>query len=112
MIKQLILVIILIIIIYFLLNKYILYNTEELCIDPKKCGTTELEQVLNYDWTTEPNNPFYTHEMVVPRLPSKFSGENVKSQYLVNANKIYSDIDNDALNAQLIPEQGKLFVYP
>lgn len=112
MIKQLVIVIILIIIIYYLLDKYILYSNEELCIDPKNCGTTELEQVLNYDWNTEPNNPFYTHEMVVPKLPSKYSGENVKSQYLENANKVYSDIENDLLNAQLVPEQGQLFVYP
>lgn len=114
MIKQLVIVIILIIVIYYLLNKYILYTntTEELCIDPKKCGTTELEQVLNYDWVTEPNNPFYTHEMVVPKLDSKFSGENIKSRYLENANKVYSDIDNDIINAELIPKQGQLFIYP
>lgn len=105
-------VLVLIVFIYFLLNKYILYKKEALCIEPSKCGTTELENVLNYDYTTEPNNPFYTHEMVVPKLPSKYSGENVKNRYLNNANKVYSDIDNDILNASLVPKPGALFVYP
>lgn len=112
MLKYLITLIILICIVFYLVNKYIVYNKEALCINPIKCGTTELEHVLNYDWSTEPNNPFYTHEMVVPKLPSKYSGENVKIDYLNNANKIYSDIDNDILNAQLMPKQGQLFVYP
>jgi hypothetical protein len=102
----------LIIVVYFLLYKYISYKKEALCIAPSKCGTTELENVLNYDYTTEPNNPFYTHEMVVPKLPSKYSGENVKNRYLENANKVYSEIDNDILNAALVPKPGLLFVYP
>lgn len=108
----LIIVLALILVVYFLLYKYISVKKEPLCIEPSKCGTTELENVLNYDYTTEPNNPFYTHEMVVPKLLSKYSGEAVKNRYLNNANKVYSDIDNDILNSSLVPKPGTLFVYP
>jgi hypothetical protein len=110
--KQLIITIILIIITYFLLNKYLINYRENLCINPRKCGTTELENVLQYDWQTEPNNPFYTNNMVIPQLSNKYSGENIKNQYLINANKIYSDIDNDILNANLVPKTGTTFIYP
>ena len=96
---------------------YIIYlttkkNKEPLCINPQQCGTTELENVLKYDWKTEPNNPFYTSHMVVPKLPEKYSGENVKNNYLNNANIVYADIENDMLNAALVPKPGMPFVYP
>lgn len=99
-------------IIYVLIINLLSKQKESLCINPIKCGTTELENVLKYDWKTEPNNPFYTSQMVVPKLPKKYSGENIKSIYLNNANKIYSDIDNDILNALLVPKSNNLFVYP
>jgi hypothetical protein len=111
--KNLIIILIFIIILYIFLNRYILNKKiEPLCINPRSCGTFELENVLQYDWKTEPNNPFYTHEMVVPKLPEKYSGENTKLTYLNNANLIYSDIENDLLNAGLVPKFGMPFVYP
>jgi hypothetical protein len=50
--------------------------------------------------------------MVVPKIPQKYSGENIKNVYLNNANKVYSDIENDILNASLVPKNNYLFVYP
>lgn len=110
--KELIIVLIGIVIIYMLIMKLISQHKESLCINPNKCGTTELENILKYDWKTEPNNPFYTSQMVVPKIPQKYSGENIKNVYLNNANKVYSDIENDILNASLVPKNNYLFVYP
>ena len=110
--KELFLVLVCLGVVYALIVKLMAKQKEALCINPVKCGTTELESVLKYDWKTEPNNPFYTSHMVVPKLPEKYSGENIKNTYLNNANKVYSDIENDMLNAALVPKSNYLFVYP
>jgi hypothetical protein len=110
--KELFLVLVCLGVVYALIVKLLANQKETLCINPVKCGTTELENVLKYDWKTEPNNPFYTSHMVVPKLPEKYSGENVKTTYLNNANKVYGDIENDMLNAALVPKSDYLFVYP
>ena len=109
---ELLLPITIIVLLYLYLNDYLFIKNEGLCMNPIKCGSTELEHVLKYDWETEPNNPFYTNNMVVPKLPDAYSGENIKSNYLHNANNIYSDIENDLLNAALVPKHGMTFVYP
>lgn len=110
--KELFLILVCLGVVYALIIKLVSKQKEALCINPVKCGTTELENVLKYDWKTEPNNPFYTSHMVVPKLPEKYSGENVKNTYLNNANKVYTDIENDMLNASLVPKPDYLFVYP
>ena len=92
---------------YFINKK----SAEPLCVNPIDCGTKELQKVLEYDLKTEPNNPFYTHEMVVPKMKD-FSFEKEKLKYLEKANIVYQDLSNDLLNANLVPKRDYLFVYP
>jgi len=111
--KELIILLFIILIIYIVITKIPFFNNYEgLCIDTTKCGETELENVLKYDWKTEPNNPFYSMNMVIPQLSDKYSGENIKNRYLTNANIVYSDIENDILNSSLLPKPNTPFIYP
>lgn len=113
MLKNLLCILILIIIIYFFIYKYLNYKKKEKYYNLKlNNDTKELEQILNYDWKTEPNNPFYTNNMIIPKMNSNYSGENVKYKYLNNSNKPYLDIENDMINASLIPKKNELFIYP
>lgn len=96
---------------------YVLYLNykEKFCLDPQKCKDNTLVNMdgenpfAEIDKIVEPNNPFYTSSMVVPKDNTYFKEK--KGKYLVNANMVYMDLDNEELNSNQLPH-GKLFIAP
>ena len=62
------------------------------------------------DVEVEPNNPYYTSNMVVMNRPN-LKYEKVKNNYLVKKNMEYIKVDDDELNKSLLP-QGTMFAHP
>jgi hypothetical protein len=113
MIKHLLCILILTIVLYIFIYKYLNYKKREKYYKIRlNDDNKELNKILNYDWKTEPNNPFYTNNMIIPQMHSNYSGECVKLNYLNNSNKPYLDIENDLINVSLIPKKNELFAYP
>ena len=83
---------------------------EGLCMNPSaSCRDTTLVPYLSNpkSISVEPRNPWESSSMVIPeKLPNSY--ENVKNNYLVKANQVYLDYDNDVLNKELLPH-GLLF---
>lgn len=96
---------------------YVLYLNykEKFCLDPQKCRDDMLVNIdgenpfSEIDKIVEPNNPFYTSSMVVPKDNKYFKEK--KGKYLINANMVYMDLDNEEVNSNQLP-YGKLFIAP
>ena len=88
---------------------------EKFCLTPQKCADSTVVDMEGYnpfteiDKIVEPNNPFYTSSMVVPKNNVYFKEK--KGKYLTNANMPYMDLENENLNSNQLPH-GKLFIAP
>lgn len=96
---------------YVLIQRF----TEKYCVDPQNCADTTLVNMdgsnpfAEIDKVVEPNNPFYTSSMVVPKDMTYFNEK--KGKYLINSNMPYMDLENENLNVNQLPH-GKLFIAP
>ncbi len=90
-------------------------SKEGLCVDPVKCGSGKLVDLvtgLPYDplhsqvRSVEPVDKYLTSNMVISNQPANM--EKQKVNYLIDANRVYADVENDRLNKELLP-RGILF---
>ncbi len=88
---------------------------EGLCVDPVKCGSGKLVDFVtglpyvplrSQVHSVEPVDKYLTSNMVISNQPVKM--EKQKINYLIDANRVYADVDNDRLNKELLPK-GILF---
>ena len=98
--------------IYLNLNKqYIKHTLQQkfkIFMDNKRMNDQILNHISQNQLNSEPNDPFYTHNLVV--LKDNKHTEQRKWDHMVSTNMPYVDYENDYLNIDLLPNNNEMFI--
>jgi hypothetical protein len=98
--------------IYLNLNKQYRYqylkDKMNIFLNNKKINDEIYNTISQNHINSEPNDPFYTHNMVV--LKDNKHTENKKWNHMIQTNMPYVDYENDYLNYNLLPNNNEMFI--